>query len=124
MSWCLTIISNKTCRSRYATNKPTNYALSKKNHTLQSVFYGIIILKSVTHVKYNYLKWRNIIMKILLYGIIGGLFSFITFMILQNIFKATDAQGHIFIGTIILSIIICACTGILVDVYKSTKRNL
>lgn len=60
-------------------------------------------------------------MKGLSYGISGGLFSFLIFMLLQNLLNATDTQGFIFIGTIILSAIICGCTGILVETYKGTK---
>lgn len=60
-------------------------------------------------------------MKGLLYTIIGGISSFFAFMILQNLFRATDTQGFIFIGTIILSAVICCCTGILVETYKSKR---
>lgn len=62
-------------------------------------------------------------MKGLIYGIIGGIFSFVAFIILQDLFRATDAQGFIFIGTIILSVIICCCTGILVEMYKNNNGN-
>lgn len=62
-------------------------------------------------------------MKGLLYGVIGGFFSFFVFVVLQNLMAATDAQGFILIGTIILSAIICACTGILVDAFKNTRGN-
>lgn len=62
-------------------------------------------------------------MKALLYGVCGGLFSFIMILLLQNLLKGTDVQSFIFFGTITLSIIICACTGILVETLKDTKGN-
>jgi uncharacterized membrane protein len=55
----------------------------------------------------------------LLYGIIGGIYSLFAFMILQNLLRATDTQGIIAVGTIILSTVICCCTGILVESFKS-----
>jgi hypothetical protein len=57
----------------------------------------------------------------LIYGIIGGFFSMSAFIILQNLLHATDVQGFILIGIIILSIIICCCTGVLVEAYESTR---
>jgi Na+/melibiose symporter-like transporter len=63
------------------------------------------------------------IMKGLLYAIIGGIISFFAFMILWKLFGATDEKGYIFIATIILSTVICCCTGILVEACKSKEEK-
>ena len=57
------------------------------------------------------------------YGISGGVLSLVTFIILQNLFKATDVQGFILIGTIILSSVICCCTGMLIETIKGKSIN-
>lgn len=57
------------------------------------------------------------------YGISGGVLSLVTFIILQNLFKATDVQGFILIGTIILSSVICCCTGMLIEIFKGKSIN-
>lgn len=56
-------------------------------------------------------------------GITGGFISFFTFIILQNFLRATDAQGFILIGTVILSAIICCCTGLLIETYYGRNIN-
>lgn len=57
------------------------------------------------------------------YGIFGGVLSFVIFIILQNLFKATDVQGFILVGTIILSLVICCCTGMLIETIKGKDVN-
>lgn len=57
------------------------------------------------------------------YGIAGGVLSFVIFIILQNLFKATDVQGFILVGTIILSSVICCCTGMLIETLKGKDVN-
>lgn len=57
------------------------------------------------------------------YGIAGGIVSLITFTILQILLRATDVQGFILIGTIILSSVICCCTGMLIETFKEKKVN-
>ncbi|MFU7517760.1 hypothetical protein [Clostridium sp. HCS.1] len=64
-------------------------------------------------------------MKILgvVYGLYGGILSYSAFVILQNLTRGTDAQSFIFIGTIILSAVICFCTGMLIETYQSKNGN-
>ena len=57
------------------------------------------------------------------YGIAGSVLSFVIFIILQNLFKATDVQGFILVGTIILSSVICCCTGMLIETLKGKDVN-
>ncbi len=54
-------------------------------------------------------------MKALLYGVIGGVLSVIILMILGIIFRAEDSVGAILSGTVLISVVICSCTGIIVD---------
>jgi hypothetical protein len=58
-----------------------------------------------------------------IYGIYGGVLSYIAFSILQNLTRGTDAQSFIFIGTIILSAVICFCTGMLIETYKNKNEH-
>lgn len=51
-------------------------------------------------------------MKGVIYGIIGGIFSLVLFLFLNNV---VHLGSKIAIGTIILSTVICGCTGILVE---------
>ncbi|SFP74169.1 hypothetical protein [Caldicoprobacter faecalis] len=57
------------------------------------------------------------------YGIAGGVLSFVAFIILQNLLMATDTQGFILIGTVILSTVICCCTGMLIETYRDKNIN-
>lgn len=57
------------------------------------------------------------------YGICGGVLSFVAFLVLQNLFSATDVQGFIFVGTVILSTVICCCTGMLIEAYRDRNIN-
>lgn len=59
----------------------------------------------------------------ILCGITGGFISFFAFVILQNFFRATDAQGFILVGTVILSTIIFCCTGLLIETYYGRNIN-
>jgi Na+/melibiose symporter-like transporter len=59
----------------------------------------------------------------ILCGIAGGFISFFAFVILQNLSRATDAQGFILIGTVILCVIICFCTGLLIETYYGRNIN-
>lgn len=51
-------------------------------------------------------------MKALVYGVIGGIVSCILFYVL---FNGIGIRDDIVVGTIVLSIVICACTGIVVE---------
>ena len=51
-------------------------------------------------------------MKALVYGVIGGIVSCILFSVL---FNGIGLRDDIVTGTIVLSIVICACTGIVVE---------
>ncbi|MTK10770.1 MAG: hypothetical protein F8N39_01215 [Clostridiaceae bacterium] len=57
------------------------------------------------------------------YGIAGGVLSFTVFLILQNLFRAADVQGFILVGTIVLSMTICCCTGILIATFQGKDIN-
>ncbi len=56
----------------------------------------------------------------LVYGVVGGIISFVLWIGLQNIFPEakTETIGAIAIGTIIISSAIYTCTGILVDIIR------
>ncbi|MDP4094201.1 MAG: hypothetical protein Q8920_12650 [Bacillota bacterium] len=56
----------------------------------------------------------------LAYAILGGVLSALIFYILIIIFGSNE-QGFIFAGVITLSMIICGCTGIIVDVIKGKR---
>lgn len=57
-------------------------------------------------------------MRILKYGIIGGFSAFFLYLVLQIVLSIGDVTGAIGIATITLSVIICSCTGILLDAIK------
>lgn len=62
-------------------------------------------------------------MKPLKYGIIGGIFSTILFIFLVMIIRpsATSIGDMVMIGTIVLSTIICVCTGIIIEELNNKK---
>lgn len=60
----------------------------------------------------------NNLISILKFGFLGGLASFLLFIILQNITKGTDVQSFILIGVIVISCIICACSAWIVQKIK------
>ena len=59
----------------------------------------------------------------LLYGLYGGAFSFLAFILLQIVFRATDVQGFVLVGTIVLSAVISCCTGILLGLFKDIQKK-
>jgi hypothetical protein len=60
-------------------------------------------------------------MRGLLYGISGGILSFILLCISEKLMNGMGEIEVIFSGIIIMSMIICGCTGILVQIYKNNK---
>jgi RsiW-degrading membrane proteinase PrsW (M82 family) len=59
-------------------------------------------------------NWTTIILA----AFLGGFFAFFLFLILQPIFSSSDTQGFILDATIILSAVICGCTGWIVKTLK------
>ncbi|MBU3106509.1 hypothetical protein [Clostridium gasigenes] len=57
------------------------------------------------------------------YGVAGGVSSFSAFIILQKFIRTTDVQGFILIGTVIISSVICCCTGMLIKTRKGKNIN-
>ncbi|EQB85825.1 hypothetical protein J2Z44_004237 [Clostridium punense] len=62
-------------------------------------------------------------MKPLKYGIIGGIFSLLLFIFLAMIIrpKATSIGDMVMIGTIVLSTIVCVCTGRIIEELNNKK---
>ncbi|MBK1813357.1 hypothetical protein JHL18_22295 [Clostridium sp. YIM B02505] len=60
-------------------------------------------------------------MRGLLYGISGGILSFILLSIFEKLMNGMGEIEVIFSGIIVMSIIICGCTGILVQTHKDNK---
>jgi len=55
------------------------------------------------------------------YGILGGIFSFILFILLVMVLRTDNGEGIVIAGTIVLSTVICTCTGIIVEELKNAK---
>jgi hypothetical protein len=51
----------------------------------------------------------------LLWAILGGIFSYVSFTLITEFTYMENTEEAIFAGTVILAIIICFCTGKLID---------
>jgi hypothetical protein len=60
-------------------------------------------------------------MKALIYGIIGGILSFVLLMFLVGIVSMNKGEEIIMAGTIVLSTVICSCTGIIIEKLNKSK---
>lgn len=58
------------------------------------------------------------------YALIGGFLTLLLFLILESVLKAVDVQGFILIATVVLSSIICGCTGLIVKILRSFKDRV